>query len=210
MLITIIKVGTPETQPTGKGRPYRKMEVLYRNSKGEVYPKILVSFKNPTVFKVLSEAKEGQEYEVENVKNEDGYFEWKSANLVTAETTGVLPQVDAKGDGVKAPVKMIVTEADRNRYIVRQSSLERAVETLSGGGVLTVKDVTDIAAQYEAWVFRPVPLSVAALEPVKQVTAAPVAQVAATAEVAQESVAPRRGRPRKPVVDIDTDTVEVE
>ena len=182
-LMQIELVANPNiTTNPGQGRPWKKMEVLYRNE-GKVQTKVLVSFKNPTVFKIFSEAKQGDVFEVESVKGEPGadgkqYWEWKSAHLVGASTGG--PVVDTEGTPAKPVTKMIVTEADRNRYIVRQSSLERAVETLTGGGVVTFETVTALAGRYEAWVFRPVEDN-----------------TAKRPEVAQEAPKPKLGRPRK-------------
>ena len=182
----------------GQGRPWKKMEVLYRNE-GKVSTKTLVSFKNPTVFKIFAEAKQGDVFEVESVKGEPGadgkqYWEWKSAHLVGASTGG--PVVDITGTPAKPVTKMIVTEADRNRYIVRQSSLERAVETLASTP-FTFEQVTSLAARYEAWVFRPLD-----------------ADLVAKAAVTPLETAKKLGRPRKVVAAPEgtefVDTTEVE
>ena len=185
------------TTSPGQGRPWKKMEVLYRNE-GKVQTKILVSFKNPTVFKVFAEAKQGDVFEVESVKGEPNaegkqFWEWKSAHLVGGQDVKQEgPVVDAAGTPAKPVTKMVVTEADRNRYIVRQSSLERAIETLTGEQPVTYNAVVALAAQYEAWVFRPV-------------GAAPVAaniNVGSSVTVSQDgTVLPARklGRPRKVV-----------
>ena len=182
----------------GQGRPWKKMEVLYRNE-GKVSTKTLVSFKNPTVFKIFAEAKQGDVFEVESVKGEPGadgkqYWEWKSAHLVGASTGG--PVVDTAGTPAKPVTKMIVTEADRNRYIVRQSSLERAVETLASTP-FTFEQVTSLAARYEAWVFRPLD-----------------ADLVAKAAVTPLETAKKLGRPRKVVAAPEgtefVDTTEVE
>ena len=192
MQITLVANPNITTNP-GKPNPWKKMEVLYRNQDGKVMTKVLVSFKNPTVFKVFAEAKQDDVFEVESVKGEpdaDGksFWEWKSAHIV-----GDSPVVDTAGTPAKSVAKMVVTEADRNRYIVRQSSLERAVETLAGGGILTFDLVTILAARYEAWVFRPVS-----------------PEVAPTPEVV-EVVAKKLGRPKKVVEPVATEEVaEVE
>lgn len=202
MQITVISVSTPVSIPTGKGRPYRKLEVLHKNDKGYNNTQTLVSFKNPSVFKTMEGAKTGQIYEVDEIKNEGGFREWKSARLVEAQAEGVvdaglktgeLPKVDTTGVATKAPIKVQVTELDRNRYIVRQSSLERAIETLAGSGSFSVADVTKVAEQYEAWVFRPV-----AIEADNAKAAIAVVKAVAPAATAVE-VARRPGRPRKAV-----------
>ena len=187
MQIELIAQPNITTNP-GQGRPWKKMEVLYRNE-GKVSTKTLVSFKNPTVFKIFAEAKQGDVFEVESVKGEPGadgkqYWEWKSAHLVGAQSQGA-PVVDTAGTPAKPVTKMVVTEADRNRYIVRQSSLERAIETLAGNGVFTAAQACALAEQYEAWVFRPVGAPVEA------------ANKTVEAQTWQDAVTKPRGRPRK-------------
>ena len=187
MQITLVANPNITVHP-GKPNPWKKMEVLYKNMDGKVMTKTLVSFKNPTVFKVFADAKQGDVFEVESVQGEPNaegkqFYEWKSAHAVNSGEQ----VVDASGTPAKPVSKMVVTEADRNRFIVRQSSLERAVETLAGQGVLTFESVTSLAERYEAWVFRPVgDNSNKAVE--KEASQEPVA--AATA-------ARKPGRPRK-------------
>ena len=196
MQIELVANPTITVNP-GQPRPWKKMEVLYRNE-GKVQTKILVSFKNPTVFKVLEAAKQGDVFEVESVKGEPNaegkqFWEWKSVHAVGAQAATLETQaVDTAGTPAKQVTKMVVTEADRNRYIVRQSSLERAIETLAGNGTFGHGEVTALAAVYEAWVFRPV-------------GEAPVAaniNVGPSVTVSQDgTVLPARklGRPRKVV-----------
>ena len=227
MQITIVATPNITTEAGGKGRPYKKMEVLYRNDEGKVMTKILVSFKNPDVFKALSEGKPDDVFEIGSFKNDEtGYWDWKSAHQTGVSGNGEDKQVNTAGKSEKAPVRVPVTELDRNRYIVRQSSLERAVETLAGNGVLTVEAVTKVAAQYEAWVFRPInALSQDTYLDLRQTTHVTAEQVAATAQTVRplttkaaeipvgeglSNIPPRRapGRPRKPVV-IDNETGEL-
>ena len=214
MQITIIQVGTPETIPGAGGRPYKKLEVLYRNDAGEAQTKKLVSFKNPTVFKTLAAAQPNQVYEVESVKDEQGkYWEWKSANLVSAQQaqpTGELPQVDKNGGAAKSAVKLAFTETDRQRLIVRQSSLKGAVDLASAtaevGKGFNLDVILQIAEKFEAWVCRNEEVVVAT--PV-QVVVHRAAQP--TTETTSTEVR-RPGRPRKvvPVEQINDELNEVE
>ena len=208
MQITIVQVGTPETIPGAGGRPYKKLEVLYRNDAGEAQTKKLVSFKNPTVFKTLAAAQPNQVYEVESVKDEQGkYWEWKSANLVSAQQaqpTGELPQVDKSGGAAKSAVKLAFTETDRQRLIVRQSSLKGAVDLASAtaevGKGFNLDVILQIAEKFEAWVFRNDEIAPVRKEPIA------AADTAVAAEVR------RPGRPRKvvPVEQINDELNEVE
>ena len=211
MQIELVANPNITVQPGQQGKgSWKKMEVLYRNE-GKVQTKNLVSFKNPTVFKVFTEAKQGQVFEVESVKGEPNaegkqFWEWKSAHLVGQ---GETPVVDTAGTPAKPVTKMVVTEADRNRYIVRQSSLERALEyTLAQNTSAPLDLVLSYAGAFEQWVFRPVDLSLAKGSPVGE------APVAANSTVE----APRkRGRPAKFVaapagtenLDIDSELEEI-
>ena len=196
MQITLVAAPNVTVNP-GKGRPWKKMEALYKNLDGKVMTKTLVSFKNPTVFKIFSEAKQGDVFEVESVQSEEAdaegrkYWEWKSAHAVGSYTGDVV--VDATGAPAKQVTKMVVTEADRNRYIVRQSSLERAIETLTGAIPFGVKEVTAVAEQYETWVFRPVN----ALTSDTYLNAEKVAAAAQESKPAAIQEFKPRGRPRK-------------
>ena len=197
----VILVANPNiTTNPGQGRPWKKLEVLYRNE-GKVSTKTLVSFKNPTVFKIFAEAKQGDVFEVESVKGEPGadgkqYWEWKSAHLVGGKSEG--PVVDTAGTPAKPVTKMVVTEADRNRYIVRQSSLERAIETLAGNGAFGYGEVTGLASIYEDWVFRPVGAS-------QGIPAAANTNVVAPTETPK-----KRGRPAKVPAPEGTENLDVE
>ena len=202
MQITLAAAPNITVNPGKQGKgSWKKMEVLYKNQEGRVSTKTLVSFKNPTVFKTFAEAKQGEVYEVESVQSEPDaegkqYWEWKSAHVVGGQSEG--PVVDTSGTPAKPVAKMVVTEADRNRYIVRQSSLERAIETLAGNGVFTAAQACVLAERYEAWVFRPVG---APVEAANSNVVAPVAE------------SKPRGRPRKVAAPEGTefvDTTEVE
>ena len=205
MQIELVAAPNITTNP-GQGRPWKKLEVLYRNE-GKVSTKTLVSFKNPTVFKIFAEAKQGDVFEVESVKGEPGadgkqYWEWKSAHLVGGKSEG--PVVDTAGTPAKPVTKMVVTEADRNRYIVRQSSLERAIETLAGNGAFGYGEVTALAAVYEAWVFRPVEVA----EKAASINVGPAVTVSQDGTVLPHGR--KRGRPAKVAAPEGTENLDVE
>ena len=194
MQITLVANPNITLNP-GKGVSWKKMEVLYKKLDGQVMTKILVSFKNPTVFKVFSEAKQGDVFEVESVKGEpnpDGqsFWEWKSAHVV--DSTSEKETVDTAGIPAKPVAKMVVTEADRNRYIVRQSSLERALDyALAQDTATPLTKVSEIAGQIEDWVFRSVSL-------------------VNTPEPVGVSILKKPGRPKKVVETTEETNAEVE
>lgn len=234
MQITIITAPAVTVNPSKNGgRAWKKMEVLFRTLDGKVNTKTLVSFKNPTVFQQFELSKVGDVFEVESVLGEpdatgkigDGrrFWEWKSAHVLLAtdlsqvatdlsQVQPPVPQPETTTTVSKPVVKMIVTEADRNRYIIRQSSLERAIETLSAVGTLEEgpfgkEAVTKLAAYYEAWVLRPV---VEQIGTVTLVAATP--QATAAVQACADAGGRGRGRPRKvvPTVIDPTDDVPSE
>lgn len=156
MQITVIKVGPPESQPGKSGRGYKKLPVLYKNNRGEEKTKWLVSFSNPNVFKVFSEAQPGDVFEVKTQENEKGHIDW-----VRAEKVGEGEPVVDNTRGVKegAPLKVTITEADRQRSIVRQSSLSTATNFLKdrteNGKGPTAADILAVAQLFEDFVNRP-------------------------------------------------------
>lgn len=176
MQITIVKVGLVETIPTDKGRSYNKVEVLYRNERGEVQTKNLISFKNPGVFKEIQSAKEGDVFDVKSTKNDKGYFDWVSVSKSNGNTdNGTEVQAVAVQESAAKPTTVYgekttgkvtgsnyetpAERAARQVWIVRQSSISNATNILTAnagisGQPYTVGDVTAVAAALEQWVFR--------------------------------------------------------
>ena len=206
MIIKIVKVSEPETVPTGKGRSYKKLEVLYVNDKGDRVTKNLVSFKNPSVFSIMSNAKEGEQYDVKNVKNEQtGYFDWAAAQNMSGATVAVSKTEDVKPVETvaeKAPGKVTgsnwetaAERAFRQVLIVRQSQVANAIEYVKAQGApFGIDDVTDVAAKLETWVFR---------------NENPYQEKPVAAEVVA-TVANPRGRPKKVAEPTDAIPAETE
>ena len=199
MQITLVAAPVLTVAPGSQGRPWKKLEVLYRDMNGKVLTKNLVSFKNPTVFKLFSTAKQDETYEVESVKGEpqaDGkqFWEWKSAHRLENQEQGVLPTVDKSGNTNKAPVKLAFTETDRQRLIVRQSSIAQAVNYAKDKVGVVLDDILEVAAQFENWVFRPV----AEVES-KSIPVTAAELVYKDPQQGATTVTPKRGRPRKSV-----------
>ncbi len=62
------------TQPTGKS--YEQAEIAYRDDKGEIKGKKVLSFSNKDVWNVLKGVKAGTKYFVRANKNDKGFWEW--------------------------------------------------------------------------------------------------------------------------------------
>jgi hypothetical protein len=149
-----------ETKPTAKGS-YQQLEVTYKNLsfQGKVEAKKIMSFgAGAAAFKTLSEATAGSQWEVDVVKNAQGYNDWVKVGAAgAAPAAGDVPQaaVAAKAQiGARSTYETPEERAQRQVLIVRQSSLSAAVSTLAvGAKTVKPEDVIAVAKQYANYVF---------------------------------------------------------
>ena len=143
-----------------KGK-YKMAEVAYKDLvKGQVGSKKLMSFTNPLVYKTMVDAKKGEVYNVELVKNDKGYWDWTKVETANAVNTasGGSPE-PAKSTAYTSPKSTYETPEERAKkqvYIVRQSSLSTAVDYLNGTGAIkksSAQDVITCAKEFEGYVF---------------------------------------------------------
>lgn len=150
-----------------KGK-YKMAEIAYKDlAKGQVASKKLLSFTNPAVYKTMVDAKKGEVYNVELIKNDKGYWDWTA--VATSTSVSTTDAVASKPSGASASPKSTYETAEeraqRQVLIVRQSAIAQAVATATVGakGKVQVEDVLQIAGTYYDWVFgntpEPVPLS---------------------------------------------------
>ena len=154
MLITLVDVSTPQVTKTAKGQ-YQAIEVSYKNEQGQIQGKKLMSFSNPTVFKAIQEFAKGDILNVEAVKDDQGYWQWKAVQ----KSDGSEPVTTSKpattggkvtGSNYETPEE----RAKRQVYIVRQSSISSAIDLLkSNGNDVKVDNVLAVAKQLENYVF---------------------------------------------------------
>ncbi len=146
-----------ETKPTQKGS-YQQLEVTYKNLtyQGKTESKKIMSFgANAAAFKALAQAAPGSIWDVEVVKNAQGYNDWTSVQpsngAPAAAAPGKAPTTStAPRTGYETPEE----RAQRQILIVRQSSLSSAVATLSvGAKAVKPSDVIALAQEYENYVF---------------------------------------------------------
>lgn len=159
MLINLIKVDIT-TVPTAKGS-YQKAEVAFKNLSygGKVEGKSIMSFgATGESFKYLATAPVGEDYEVNVVKNDKGYNDWVSVTKADANVQQA--SVGSKASATTTPARTSTYETPEERakkqvYIVRQSSINAAVATLSAGSksTLKVQEVLSVAKEYETYVF---------------------------------------------------------
>lgn len=142
-----------------KGK-YKMAEVAYKDiAKGQVSSKKLMSFNNPAVYKTIVDAKKGETYSIEMQKNEKGYWDWTAASLAGASNAPETSTKSAGSTGFTSPKSTYETPEERAQkqvYIVRQSSLSTAVEYLAGTGAIkkaSAQDVIFCAKEFEGYVF---------------------------------------------------------
>lgn len=135
-----------------KGK-YRMCEVAYKGNDGKITSKKLMSFNYPEVFNSFANAKQGNVFSVEMVKNDKGYWDW-----TTATTGGAMSKPAPASIGNASPKSTYETaeeRANRQVLIVRQSSLSNAVEFLglNTKKIPTAQEVVEVASFFESYVF---------------------------------------------------------
>ena len=158
--VKIINVGAPETTKTARGG-YQSIQVAYERD-GKVEGKKLMSFTNPKVYKDIQEFGAGDFVTVTAEKGEpnasgQSFWQWTSVSATGAQADPPATKA-ATGSGGGATTKAVSNYETREerelkqRYIVRQSSITAAINLL-GTKAKTVEDVTNVAKQFEAYVF---------------------------------------------------------
>lgn len=161
MLITIQSVNV-ETKPTSKGS-YQVAVVAYKSEQGKIEGRNVMSFGDSAeAFKTLSQATYGEVYDVTAVKKpgKDGkeYWNWISATRSSGAAAAPTQQYGNKAAGNAAPRSNYETpeeRAQRQVYIIRQSSLSNAIAALSVGAKSAPKsgDIVALAKEFEDYVF---------------------------------------------------------
>lgn len=161
MLIKVISIES-DYAVTKKGDSYKVVTVVYKNRDGKVESKKLMPFGDTKkTAEILGEATAGQIYEVDTKKNDAGYWDWLNPRVssgdMSAPPSGGAAQPASRGTSSPEPSRFESAEerAKKQVYIVRQSSLSNAVETLAVGSktALDPKKVIEVARMYEAYVF---------------------------------------------------------
>jgi hypothetical protein len=146
---------TDEKKPGAK-QGYQKAVVIYTYN-GEPRKQTIVSFSNPAIFKQIQELEQGQEIEVDVIKNAGGFNEWKSisASASGSPASGSAPQATATPTRVVGSNYETKDErAARQVLIVKQSSLGSAVEYLASREPdASVDRVLSVAQNFTDWVF---------------------------------------------------------
>lgn len=160
MRIQILNVSV-ETKMNKSGKPYQIADIAFKNLtfQGKVEGKKLFDFgAQAEAYKVLVNATSGDVFDVNVVKNAQGYNDWTAVTRSTGEASVEAP-TDAKASG-SAPARTSNYEtaeerATRQVLIVRQSSLSVAATALTTGSKTPPKpdEVIDYAKKLEKYVF---------------------------------------------------------
>ena len=165
-----IKVKHVDVESVQKGKnSYQVAEVSYDTEQYKNQVHKVMSFVNPTVFAVVSKAQKGDTFEVDKSKNSAGFNQWNSitptdsaggVNDSVASSSAPTRSASTPSTQVNRSFETAEERADRQRLIVRQSSLTAALATLSPGskGPIDPEAVKALAEQYTDWVFEKVDL----------------------------------------------------
>lgn len=147
-------IAAQEQEKTGRtGKPYEVLEVTYRSyyqGKPKTDGKLLLKFNTPTeVWDALKGSKSGEAFTVEIEKNEKGFLDWVGIATQTAA-------INKEEPSQVAETKNRYAEADdrRQQLIVRQSSLDKAVNVSIAIGDLDPTAIKTLAEDFEGWVNR--------------------------------------------------------
>jgi hypothetical protein len=163
-----IKFITKEVEyiKTAKGG-YNKLNATYKDPNGKIVSRGIFDFAKPAVYKAFDQAAPNDVFDVEEVKNDRGYWEFvtvtKATSIQTTDGPEASPTTSAgastsKAGGVAAPRSNFETpdeRAERQRFIVRQSSIGHAIElaVLGGDKKASVDDIIKLAKKFESFVF---------------------------------------------------------
>lgn len=151
-IIDVVREDLPSKN--GKGT-YGQLTVTYRSG-GRVQEKKLIAYSNPAVFKTIEKLTKGASVDVTSVKNDKGYWDWTAVNEGGA---AVATQSNSAPSNTRVTGSNYETKSERairQRYIIRQSSISSAVDSLAVGAKspLNPADVIALARKYEEYVFE--------------------------------------------------------
>jgi ABC-type phosphate transport system substrate-binding protein len=125
-----------------KGK-YQMAEVVYKDDRLETKTKKLMSFTNPSTYATLKNAKNGEAYEITQIKNDKGFWDWTSATKADAAAAAT----GAKSfTPTKSSYETTEERARRQVLIVKQSSLSAAIAHLNARADKDEYDISDVKA----------------------------------------------------------------
>lgn len=149
MQIAIVAKGNTESKRSANGKSYSLFELTYK-SDGQTRTKKVMNF-DRDIYPVLKEAKPGEVYEVDSVK--DGEF-WKWQKVTKVEgTSAAAPAASTSRTGTwETPEE----RAMKQIYIARSVALAQAVLVETKNESSTVEDILKTATEFEQWLLAPI------------------------------------------------------
>lgn len=107
--------------------------MVYKDDRGETKTKKLMSFANPATYATLKDAKNGELFDITQIKNDKGFWDWTSATR--SDATGATASTGADAPATtpaksftptKSSYETTEERARRQVLIVKQSSLATA------------------------------------------------------------------------------------
>lgn len=178
MKIKVVAVEVANAK-TKTNKDYQFLEVTYKNISfdNKTESKKIMPFGSKEVFNTLKVAENGDVFTLLREKDNDGYWQWvgiAAGDVAIEQTT-----TQASSGGAAAPAKAATPQAAKSTfetpeerakkqvYIVRQSSISAAIDTLKTDKKAPSKEeVVELAKYYESYVFGQLE-TVAVANPVK-------------------------------------------
>lgn len=161
MQIKIVDVDVQQGT-TKAGKPYEFLEVSFKNLtfEGKAESKKVMPFGSKEVFATLKGAVKGDVFTLLREKDNAGYWQWTGIEqgdnvpMAASTTTSNASTTKAASPAPKSTFETPEERAKKQVYIVRQSSISAAIDTLkTDKKAPTVDEVLAVAKQYEAYVF---------------------------------------------------------
>jgi hypothetical protein len=164
MQIEVINVSPPTDEKSARGMTYQKCEVTYKNLtfQSKVEAKILVSFSNPQLFDTLSKSQFKDVFTIVRQKNEKtNYWDWigleDSANITTNNSQTGETNLSPANKTPRSTYETPEERAERQRFIIRQSSLSNAIAMYQHKSFekvsLEPELILSVAKQFEDYVY---------------------------------------------------------
>ncbi len=145
------------------GTEYDAYQLVYRNERGEIkdWTKPVTGLKyKPALKKAIDALEVNDEFTLITEKNAKGFLDLmdvikgKPPETVTS-LAAPAPAAAPASNGYKSTYETPQERADKQRYIVRQSTLSLAVEVLTASkGKLDPEAIKALATDFENYVFR--------------------------------------------------------
>jgi len=156
--VVAVEKGTANTKA---GKPYDFLEVTYKNQSfgDKVENKKVMPFGSKEVFATLQNSKSGDVFTLQREKDNAGYWQWigiasGDVQIEQPSSGGNVPASKAATPAPKSTFETPEERAKKQVYIVRQSSISAAIDTLKTDKKNPTKEeVVEVASFYETYVF---------------------------------------------------------